>query len=99
MGSFTRVNVFYTALDELFKNNALPVFGALMDGESLYQTPISEQGILLIGNEGKGISNELQPYITNPITIPRVGGADSLNAGIATAIICDARARLLATGN
>ena len=99
MGSFARVNVFYTALDELFKNNTLPVFGALMDGESLYQTRISEQGILLIGNEGKGISNTVIPYITNPITIPRIGGADSLNAGIATAIICDARARFLATGN
>jgi TrmH family RNA methyltransferase len=99
MGSFARVNVFYTALDELFNNNTLPVFGALMHGESLYNTPICELGILLIGNEGKGISNKLLPYITNPITIPRVGEADSLNAGIATAIICDARARFLATGN
>jgi TrmH family RNA methyltransferase len=99
MGSFARVNVFYTALDVLFENNTLPVFGALMDGESLYQTSISEQGILLIGNEGKGISNALIPCITHPITIPRIGEADSLNAGIATAIICDARARFLAIGN
>lgn len=99
MGSFARVNVYYTALDELFNNNTLPVYGALMHGESLYQTRISEQGILLIGNEGKGISNELLPYITIPITIPRVGKAESLNAGIATAIICDARARFLELGN
>jgi TrmH family RNA methyltransferase len=93
MGSFARVNVYCTELSELLKNNTLPVYGALMKGESLYHTNIQEEGLLLIGNEGKGISEDLLPYISTPITIPKVGGAESLNAGIAAAIICDARAR------
>lgn len=95
MGSFARVDVYYNYLSDILKQNNLPVYGALMQGESLYQSTIKENGILLIGNEGKGISEELLSYISNPITIPKIGGAESLNAGIATAIICDARARFL----
>lgn len=95
MGSFARVNVYYTTLNEVFKDNNLPVYGALMQGTSLYQTNVPQHGILLIGNEGKGISNDLLNHITHPITIPKIGDAESLNAGIAAAIICDARARFL----
>lgn len=93
MGSFMRVDVWYRHIDEILSATKLPVYGALMDGTSLHQMRLEKQGILLIGNEGKGISGNLIPFITHPVTIPRFGGAESLNAGIATAIICDAWAR------
>lgn len=89
MGSFTRVGVYYTDLMEWLQQNAgIPVYGAVMDGKSIYQTPFHHQGILLIGNESQGISPALHPLITHKITIPTYGGkAESLNASIATAII------------
>lgn len=93
MGSFLRVAVEYTNLDTFFVKNTLPVYGAVMNGESLYQTLFPKEGILMIGNEGSGIHDELMRYISHPVTIPRQGGAESLNAGIATAILCDAWAR------
>ena len=94
MGSFMRVNVFYADLKSFFEEqNKLPVYGAVMNGENLYTTSISANGILLIGNEGSGISDELLTFVTHPITIPKIGDAESLNASIATAIICDAWAR------
>lgn len=93
MGSFLRVEVVYTDLEEFFTQNTLPVYGALMNGESLYTTTLAPKALLLIGNEGTGIDASLMKFISHPITIPRVGGAESLNAGIATAILCDAYAR------
>ena len=100
MGSFLRVDVFYTDLSAFFeKQKNIPVYGALMNGEDLYQTKIKATGILLIGNEGTGISNELLKYVSHPITIPKRGGAESLNASVATAIICDTWARELRIKN
>lgn len=93
MGSFLRVEVVYTDLEEFFTHNTLPVYGALMNGESLYTTTLAPKALLLIGNEGTGIDASLMKFISHPITIPRIGGAESLNAGIATAILCDAYAR------
>lgn len=93
MGSFLRVNVVYTSLETLLRENQLPVYGAVMNGDNLYRTSFPKEGLLIIGNEGSGIGEQLMPYISHPITIPKQGGAESLNAGIATAIICDAWAR------
>ncbi|MES2558331.1 MAG: RNA methyltransferase [Bacteroidota bacterium] len=93
MGSFLRVNIVYTSLETMLAENKLPVFGAVMNGENLYRTTIPSKGLLMIGNEGSGIDQGLLKYVSNPITIPRQGGAESLNAGIATAVICDAWAR------
>jgi TrmH family RNA methyltransferase len=95
MGSFMRISVWYDNLQTLLNEVETPVYGAVMNGTSLYQTQIEKQGILIIGNEGKGISDSIMPFITHHLTIPLVGQAESLNAGIATAIICDARARAL----
>ena len=95
MGSFARVNVYYTDLIEVLNQTDLPVYGALMQGESLHTVQLHKNALLIIGNEGKGISENLLQYITNPITIPKFGEAESLNAGVAAAIICDARARFL----
>lgn len=87
MGSFVRVQVGYASLPNLLKNATVPVFGALLNGKPIHELLPVSTGILVIGNEGKGISNELLSFITHPITIPRIGGAESLNAAVATGII------------
>lgn len=87
MGSFTRVNVCYADLPQTLANSGVNIFGALLDGQSIYTTGKLKEGIILIGSEGKGISNDVLKLITHPITIPRIGGAESLNAGVAAGII------------
>lgn len=93
MGSFLRVELHYRALSEYFEQYPSTVLGASMNGKSLYKTAMPASGVLLIGNEGAGISEDLMKYVNTAVTIPRLGGAESLNAGVATAIICDAWAR------
>jgi len=87
MGAHLRVAVEYKELDTFFKLNQLPVYAALLNGENLFQVKSKQAGIILIGNESKGIAPELLPFASHPITIPRIGGAESLNAGVATGII------------
>jgi TrmH family RNA methyltransferase len=89
MGSFCRVNVFYTDLSEFLSHNELPVFGAFMDGADVHQHSFGTHGLIVIGNESNGISESVNNYVQHRITIPRFGGAESLNAGIATGIILD----------
>lgn len=93
MGSFMRVDLHYLSLPDFFEKQQQTVVGALMNGQNLYQAQLPDKGVLLIGNEGAGIGAELLKYITTAVTIPRFGGAESLNAGVAAAIICDAWAR------
>lgn len=87
MGSFIRVKVGYGNLTDLLSDTGLPVFGALLAGESVYHQTAIEEGVLIIGNESKGIHSKLLPYITAPIHIPRIGGAESLNAAVAAGIL------------
>ncbi len=87
MGSFIRVKVGYGNLSELLADSGIPVFGALLEGASVYQQAPINEGVLVIGNESKGIHTELLPYITSPIHIPRIGGAESLNAAVASGIL------------
>ncbi|MFY7733863.1 MAG: RNA methyltransferase [Bacteroidia bacterium] len=89
MGSIARVNITYIDLITFFKNNTLPVYGAFMEGENLSTTKLVKPAILVIGNEGKGINANLHSFITKKISVKRLGEAESLNAAIATAIICD----------
>jgi RNA methyltransferase, TrmH family len=87
MGSIVRVEVVYTDLEELFKAHPkVPIFAADMQGKSLYETKMPDNGILLIGSESHGVSTALS-LLSQPITIPRFGGAESLNAAIAASII------------
>jgi RNA methyltransferase, TrmH family len=58
----------------------------MLDGENVYSKKIKE-GLIVIGNESKGIRTEIQPFIQHKLTIPRVGAAESLNAAVATGII------------
>jgi TrmH family RNA methyltransferase len=89
MGSFTRVQVFYSDLGDYFSKNTLPVYGAYLDGKDVHQVPFSRGGLILVGSESHGISAALSSFVTEKITIPNYGKAESLNAAIATAVICD----------
>lgn len=89
MGSFTRVSIFYTNLAQYLPKSSLPVFGAFLDGNSVHEINFGSGGLIVIGNEANGISKEVEKFVTQRITIPRFGHAESLNAGIATAVICD----------
>jgi TrmH family RNA methyltransferase len=87
MGSLVRVEVVYTNLEELFSAHPrVPVFAADMQGKSLYETKMPQSGFLLIGSESHGVSPALLS-LSQPINIPRFGGAESLNAAIAASII------------
>ena len=90
MGSLTRVSIMYEDLIPFFKNTSLPVYGALLDGENIYESKLPINAILVIGNESNGISRAIIDVITNKITIPRFGDlqqTESLNAATATAIL------------
>ncbi|HYH57026.1 MAG TPA: RNA methyltransferase [Anseongella sp.] len=88
MGSLFRVKLRQLSLVEVFKSLKVSVYGALLEGRNIYEEEFGEKGILLLGNESKGISPELKAYITHPVTIPRFGAAESLNVATAAAVIC-----------
>lgn len=87
MGSIFRVSVHYVDLEEFIDTKKKPVYGAVLDGSSIYDTEVDKNGVLLMGNEGNGIRSSLIEKITHPLTIPRFGQAESLNVGIATSIL------------
>ena len=90
MGSFLRVNVYYADLVDFLKDKNEKFIGAaVMNGRSIYDISLPNNGFLVIGNESNGISAEVLSLVNEHITIPKRGGAESLNAGIATAIILD----------
>ena len=88
MGSIAHVNVYYTDLEVFLSTIKLPVFGALLDGDNIYQTNFGSEGLLVMGNEGNGLRPKIIKQVKHKITIPRGGNAESLNVGIATAIFC-----------
>jgi TrmH family RNA methyltransferase len=95
MGSLFRVEIAYMDLVE-FLNNQKPakIYGALLDGESIYNKELADNGIIVIGNESNGISEKIIPLITDKLFIPRSASGnqfnfpESLNASVATALIC-----------
>ena len=87
MGSFLRVPIYYQNLENIPNIKELNVYGALLNGQSLYNFNKVFGGILVIGNEKRGIRNSIIPFIKNAITIPKFGGAESLNAAVANGII------------
>jgi TrmH family RNA methyltransferase len=87
MGAIFRVNVHYENLGDWLKNESRPIYGALLEGKNTYQESLPKDAILLMGNEGNGISKVLIPFITNPLTIPAFGQAESLNVAVATGIL------------
>lgn len=90
MGSITRVNIIYTDLSEFLKQSDAMSYGAFMEGASVYNAELSDKGILILGNEANGISNNLENLVNKKITIPRFGdlqATESLNVATATAIL------------
>ena len=88
MGSISRVQVLYTEPDAFLKNNnEVPVYAALLEGTNLYEYPKIKEGIIIVGNESKGIRPSLIGKGIHKLTIPRKGHAESLNAAVATGII------------
>jgi len=87
MGGIFRVKIQYTDLENYLSKTKMPVYGALLNGKNVYQLQEKPKGILIIGNESKGIRPNIQTFIKRPITIPRIGQAESLNAAVATGII------------
>lgn len=89
MGSFTRVSFFYADLAPYLSRQALPVFGAFLEGQDIHRQSLAPEGIILMGNEANGISAPLEKTVSHKLTIPSFGHAESLNVAIATAVICD----------
>lgn len=87
MGSFVRVNVWYGDLKTVFQKNLLPVFATVLNGKNLYEQNKITEGFLIIGNEGKGIREDTLSFVQHSLTIPKKGGAESLNAAVATGIL------------
>jgi TrmH family RNA methyltransferase len=100
MGAIIHVRILYTDLKEFLTAAAkkeLPVYGTLLDGDSIYSQTLDNKGIILLGNESKGISDDLIPFINHKLLIPRFAlpapGIDSLNVGMAASVIFSEFAR------
>lgn len=92
MGAISRVKVFYRNLPDVFREYAsLPVYGTFLDGTNLYEEELSASGFVVMGNEGNGISKELEKFMTKRLLIPSylvgIPTSESLNVGMATAVI------------
>jgi len=94
MGSLFRVKVHYIPLEEVLERFPPPgpphVYGTFPDGDCLYDTPLDYRGIIVLGNEGSGISPALLPRIHRKISIPSHPGSglDSLNVAVSAAVVC-----------
>jgi RNA methyltransferase, TrmH family len=94
MGAILHVNVYYSDLYKFvrlaFEKN-IPVNGTLLNGESIHRQKLTTRGIILLGNESRGISNELIPFVTHKIMIPganrAIPGIESLNVGMAASVV------------
>ncbi len=92
MGAFLRVSTSVIPLIELKKRISVRFYGTTMTGDNIFGTRLAKQAVILIGNEGKGITAENLDLVDQYISIPSVGnsGMESLNAGVATGIVCAA---------
>jgi TrmH family RNA methyltransferase len=89
MGSFTRVKTYYTSLEAYLPALSVPVYGALLTGENVHNMQFEKEGVLLLGSESHGIRDRLLQFLSKKISIPSFGGAESLNAAVATGVIID----------
>lgn len=94
MGSIARVSVHYIDLVQAVSSlpASFPVYGTLLSGSSIYDSPLSHEGLLIMGNEGSGISEDVRRLVNQQLLIPSYPlgrkTADSLNVAVATAIVC-----------
>jgi TrmH family RNA methyltransferase len=103
MGAIFRVNIHYCPLEQILPELTkigLPIYGTTLDGENIYDSTLSKDGIIIMGNESKGVKDNTLPFIQKNLFIPNFPlgqkTSESLNVGVATAIICaEFRRRLL----
>ena len=94
MGSIARVNVTYMNLQELFISlpQNFPIYGTLLEGDNIYDKQLTNKGLIVMGNEGKGLSPATRKAVSHALRIPNYPEerqtADSLNVAIATAVVC-----------
>jgi len=95
MGAILRVRVHYLPLADFLAKTAAektPVYGTMLDGENIYSTTLSANGVIVMGNEGKGVSEECARSFTHRLLIPSYPperqGSESLNVAMATGIVC-----------
>jgi len=88
MGSLARTQVYYTDISALIHHAPVPVFGAVLNGTSIYETDFGREGLIVLGNEGNGISAPVLSHIQQAVTIPKIGSAESLNVAISAALFC-----------
>ena len=92
MGALARVKVHYTNLNELFRQGSTPIYGTLLDGKNIYEQELGQNGYIVMGNEGKGLSPAIRELVTQKLYIPNypIGAktTESLNVAIATSIVC-----------
>jgi RNA methyltransferase, TrmH family len=100
MGAILNVTVCYYDLGKLLegaRKKGLPVYGTYLEGESVYASKLGKRGIILFGNESRGISDDLLPFITTRLLIPRfstsIYGVESLNVGMAASVVFSEFAR------
>ncbi len=94
MGALARVRVHYVDLEQFLKAQpaSIPIFGTFMDGNNIYTEKLTSNGIIVMGNEGNGISSKVEKLVTNKLLIPNFPAnektSESLNVGVATALVC-----------
>ena len=95
MGAISRIRVHYTNLTEYLSNasrHGAPVYGTFLDGTNIYERPLTPHGIIVMGNEGKGICKEIEQLVSDKLFIPNYPQSrpttESLNVAMATAITC-----------
>jgi len=92
MGAIARVRLHYVDLPEVLGQTNMPIYGTFLDGENVYQKNLTSEGIIVMGNEGKGISKEVGEKVNERLFIPNYPSeretSESLNVAIATSIIC-----------
>lgn len=94
MGSFLKINLHYVALPSYLADVRLPILGATLDGKDVHSFVFPAGCLLVIGNESHGIDPAVAESLTETVAIPRYGQANSLNAAMATAVLCDNWQRL-----
>jgi TrmH family RNA methyltransferase len=89
MGSFARVKTFTAPLTEALAGTTAPVLGCDLQGKNVHAIKPLRDAVVVLGSEGRGLSAAVKQLVTYYVTIPRFGGAESLNAAVAAAIVCD----------
>lgn len=87
MGSIFRVPIIYENLEAYLRASKLDIYGAFLEGNNIYIQDLPKEAIIIMGNEGFGISDDIKKLVQHKIHIPRFGGAESLNVSIATGIL------------